>query len=414
MANLNKLKISGTSYDLQDLNATKSVTLTQAEYDNLQVKDPNTFYVISDGQGGGGGGIDSGTVQSMIDESISGKTDESAFTAHASDTTVHTNATEKAGWDGKATVVSLTQDDYDLLPSSAKTLTNVLYNITDATAADLSQYWTSAQTNSAINAAVSGKQDTLSAGTGIDITDNVISATGGGGGGKAISAGTNISVTTGETADTINCTLPITVNSNHVYSFGSNTLTDIYSAFVYGVNNNISKLSNSDYSFYNIIGRNNNAKGSELNIIGYGNSVSHSNVSRGAIRSVFVGNNNGSSGTGQYNFSNRIIIGFNNTISGGSYNAAIGNNLICGSYSETALGRYNNSVTEDSSQTNYSGNTIFSIGNGTSNSARHNAFEIRQNGDIYYFDGSNDVKLQDKISTIETTIGNINTVLESI
>ena len=30
-----------------------------------------------------------------------------------------------------------------------------------------------------------------------------------GGGGKAIEAGTNISITTGETADTINCTLPI-------------------------------------------------------------------------------------------------------------------------------------------------------------------------------------------------------------
>lgn len=35
-----------------------------------------------------------------------------------------------------------------------------------------------------------------------------------GGGGKAVSGGTNISIATGETADTINCTLPITATSN--------------------------------------------------------------------------------------------------------------------------------------------------------------------------------------------------------
>lgn len=35
-----------------------------------------------------------------------------------------------------------------------------------------------------------------------------------GGGGKAVTGGTNISVTTGETADTINCTLPITISNS--------------------------------------------------------------------------------------------------------------------------------------------------------------------------------------------------------
>lgn len=70
--------------------------------------------------GSTGGGTDSGMVQTMIDESISGKADTSAVTA-------------------------------------------------------------------SIEAAVSGKQDTLSAGTGIDITNNVISATGGGGGEGTVS-----------------------------------------------------------------------------------------------------------------------------------------------------------------------------------------------------------------------------------
>ena len=42
-----------------------------------------------------------------------------------------------------------------------------------------------------------------------------------------------------------------------------------------------------------------------------------------------------------------------------------------------------------------SGNTLFSVGNGTGRDARHNAFEIRQNGDIYIVSGSSDIKLQD-------------------
>lgn len=58
----------------------------------------------------------------------------------------------------------------------------------------------------------SAKQDALSAGTGIEISGNVISVTGGGGGGATYSAGTNISI---DSANTISCTLPITANTNN-------------------------------------------------------------------------------------------------------------------------------------------------------------------------------------------------------
>ena len=131
MANINKIKLSGTTYSIQDLNATKTVELTQAQYDALVVKDPNTFYVITDAEGG-----------------------------------------------------------------------------------DLSNYYTKTEVDSAL----SGKQDTLVSGTNIKTINNE-SILGSGnidiqGGGKAVSAGTNISITTGETADTINCTLPISVHSN--------------------------------------------------------------------------------------------------------------------------------------------------------------------------------------------------------
>ena len=57
------------------------------------------------------------------------------------------------------------------------------------TQTDLSQYYTKSETDTLLN----GKQTTLTAGTGIQIVDNVISATGGGGG-TELSAGTNISI----------------------------------------------------------------------------------------------------------------------------------------------------------------------------------------------------------------------------
>ena len=52
MANINKISVAGTIYDIQDQNASKTVELTQAEYDGLAVKNPNTFYIITDAQGG--------------------------------------------------------------------------------------------------------------------------------------------------------------------------------------------------------------------------------------------------------------------------------------------------------------------------------------------------------------------------
>ena len=52
MANINKISVAGTIYDIQDQHASKTVELTQAEYDGLAVKNPNTFYIITDAEGG--------------------------------------------------------------------------------------------------------------------------------------------------------------------------------------------------------------------------------------------------------------------------------------------------------------------------------------------------------------------------
>lgn len=52
MANINKIRLSGTTYDLQDKNAAKTVELTQEQYDGLAVKEQNVFYIITDATAG--------------------------------------------------------------------------------------------------------------------------------------------------------------------------------------------------------------------------------------------------------------------------------------------------------------------------------------------------------------------------
>ena len=87
--------------------------------------------------------------------------------------------------------------------------------------------------------------------------------------------------------------------------------------------------------------------------------------------------------------------GFQTTASGQSSHAE-GANTITNNYVEHASGRFNVSSSASTSFGN-SGNTLFSVGNGTSDNARHNAFEIRQNGDIYISSGGTDIKLQDNL-----------------
>lgn len=71
--------------------------------------------------------------------------------------TVYTLSAQSSG--GSPTV-ELTQAEYDALVSAGTVAEDTYYIITDAQAGDLSNYWTSAETQSAITAAISGKVDT--------------------------------------------------------------------------------------------------------------------------------------------------------------------------------------------------------------------------------------------------------------
>lgn len=278
--------------------------------------------------------------------------------------TVYTLSAQTSG--GGNPTVELTQAEYDALVTAGTVSADTYYIITDATPININNYYTTAETQSAITQAVSGKldtsifdsvmqsydtvlyglsnrvtsaetslsgkQDTLSAGTGIDITNNVISVTGGGGGGgKDIIAGRGITVTTGATADTVSFNLPISAST------GNNSIAE---------------------------GGGTTASGA----------FSHSE----GIDTVASGTGSHAEGV--------------ETNANGDYSHTEGLCTVTNNMAEHAEGWYNVSNTGNSE----SAQTLFSVGNGSS-SARHNAFEIRKNGDIYCNNGTSDVKLQDYI-----------------
>ena len=84
------------------------------------------------------------------------------------------------------------------------------------------------------------------------------------------------------------------------------------------------------------------------------------------------------------------------TIASGQSSHAEGYRTITNNQSEHASGQFNVSSKANNTFGN-SGNTLFSVGCGTSNNARSNAFEIRQNADIYIIKNGSTVKLQDQL-----------------
>ena len=136
MNNINKIKLSGTTYNIQDLNATKTVELTQAEYDALSPKDPNVFYIITDAEAGD---LSNYYTKSETDGLLDTKLDVTAYTP--TDLSNYYTKSETSG----ATEISTA------LSSKADTATT----------------YTKTETDNAITAATSTKQDTLVSGTNI-------------------------------------------------------------------------------------------------------------------------------------------------------------------------------------------------------------------------------------------------------
>ena len=197
----------------------------------------------------------------------------------------------------------------------------------------------------------SGAQRTLSAGTVIDITDNVISATGGGG--KSIVGGRGITVTTGETADTVSFNLPISAGTGSdsiIAGYSGNTATKSYSIAL-GSFNKASGDSSMAVNDYNVAGG----------------------------KWSFAG------GTGTKALGDASTSFGYNTNANKEYSFAVGRNNNANNVASFACGVYN--ISSSASTTfGHSGNTLFSVGKGYNTSNRLNTFEIRENGEIYIAD----------------------------
>ena len=157
MANINKISVAGTIYDIQDQHASKTVELTQSEYEGLAVKNTNTFYIITEAQGGN---MSNYYTKTEVDEKVgdakyialeasnnvknlSSTVSELdyALTEHTANTTVHVTSAEKTSWDGAATnasnavtalgglkLVKLSQSQYDALQTKDASTLYIIVN----------------------------------------------------------------------------------------------------------------------------------------------------------------------------------------------------------------------------------------------------------------------------------------------
>ena len=234
--------------------------------------------------------------------------------------------------------------------------------------------------------AIDNKQDTLSAGTGISISGNVISATGGGGGTDApISAGTGTNSVKENYVNNV-------ASGSYSHAEGNGTSAEGNYAHAEGHQTSASgSSSHAEGELTNANGSNSHAEGTSTKANG-SNSHAEGKYSQASGQTSHAeGDNTRANGTKSHAEGG-------STVANGSNSHAEGSNTIANNQAEHASGMYNVSNTGEST----SAQTLFSVGNGGWDEAaqdvvRHNAFEIRQNGDIYLNNGTSDVKLQDYI-----------------
>jgi len=321
----------------------KSETSSSTEINNaLQAKaDASTTYSKTETDNAinaaTSGKADTSAVTNSINAAVSGKQD--TLVSGTNIKTINNESLLGSGnitiQGGGANVVELTQAQYDALATKDP---DTFYIITDATEIDANNFYLKTQTSSStqiaaalqakadasttssatqISDALAGKQNTLTAGTGISITNDVISVTGGGGG--SYTAGRGISISN----DQISLDVPV------------------YKADWIG----------------------------SSAVIGLDNIASVQGASDCLVGGYYCGIENADP-SAKYGC---VAMGMQVTTKNGA---------------EAALGKHN-LPTSASTTFGNSGNTLFTVGNGQAFSARHNAFEVRANGDIYFPDTNN-------------------------
>ena len=157
MANINKIKLSGTTYSIQDENACKVVELTQAQYDELPTtaKTSNSLFVITDAT--------AGDLSNYYTKSeTSGATEISTALASKADTATTYTKTET---DNAITAATSTKQDTLVSGTNIKTINNESIlgegNITIQGGGSVDQAIISGSTNAVAGGAVYTQLDGL-------------------------------------------------------------------------------------------------------------------------------------------------------------------------------------------------------------------------------------------------------------
>ena len=346
---IDTIQVSGVTYTIQGSGGggNPTVELTQAEYDALVESgavQSNTYYIITD----------------ATEYNLSGKVDTSAFTAYSAATNTALNG--KVNTSSVVTAVTSASTDSEI------------------------------PTAKAVWEAASGGGTTYTAGRGIDITNDTISFS------LPISAGTGSdSIIEGyKTSAMTSCDH---AEGNQTYASGTN----YYPAHAEGF-----KTSATSYSCH-AEGYTTKATGEVSHAEGNGTTASGSYSHAEGYYTTASGGSSHAEGcyTTATSVSNvtgiTIVFGYQarhaegcSTKANNASTHTEGYFTEANNFGEHASGVFNVS---NSATTTYgdSGNTLFSVGNGTANNARHNAFEIRQNGDIYLTKDGVDIKLQDNL-----------------
>lgn len=365
-----------------------------------------------------------------IDASLSGKSDVSAvtavnnvLTAHTANTAVHVTAGDKLYWDGKSDFSGSYNDLTDkptipTVPTSNTAFTNdagyitedaisgkadtsavtAINNVVTAHTADTTIHVTSSDKST-----WSGKQDALVSGTNIKTINNEsilgsgnITISGGGSGTAAVEV-TQVEYDALVSGGTVDPTVFYVITDAPAIDLSGYVQTSAITSSVTSASTN-SEIPTAK-AVYDAIPTGSTSYSAGTNIsINTANTISCTlPISAPTGTNSIVVGNGGSRSQGNQN----IVGGLQcNAIPKGSsanpdYCIVVGNYLNAYNSYEAAFGSYNNSV-QNTGVGGNSGTTLFSIGNGSAN-ARHNALEIRQNGDIYCSNGTSDVKLQDYI-----------------
>ena len=271
--------------------------------------------------------------KSEVDTKLGNKADLSAFTAHTSDSTVHVTSSEKNTWNNKSDFSGSYNDLTD-----KPTIRN------------------------------------YSAGTNVQIQNNVISATD-----TKYTAGNGITIST---ANTISFNLPIWKGASTSIIEGNE------------LNTASAQFTHAEGYQTKATAQNAHAEGEMTNANAY---ASHAE---------------GQATTANGDYSHSQGYG---SLANGKASHAGGYSVTTNNIGEFASGKFNISNSDISDDVN----TLFSVGNGANNDAKHNAFEIKENGDIYISSGgtalSPMIKLQDALATAGSsgiTSGQVQTMID--